>query len=93
MLYTLSYLYVQFVLERPSYLCQVWSFAPPEVDLEGLRSYSPMSMPDHSSDDLYSEPPTRPVSALPTTSSAPVVPQITSISDNDIPMPDAGIPA
>lgn len=52
-----------------------------------------MSMPDHSSDDLYSNPPTRPVSALPSTLSAPAGPLVPISSDLDVAMPDAGMPA
>lgn len=77
---------------------QVWSFAPPEDDTEDFRSSSPMSMPDHSSDDLYSQPPpVHPISALPSAASAPSLQRVSNVpsisSDNDTPMPDAGMPA
>ncbi|KAF1967789.1 F-box/WD repeat-containing protein pof1 [Bimuria novae-zelandiae CBS 107.79] len=74
-------------------IMEVWSFAPPEEEVEDFRSSSPMSMPDHSSDELYSHSPTRPVSALPSTSSASILPQISSTADTDVPMTDAGMPA
>lgn len=77
-------------------IMEVWSFSPPEDDLEDFRSSSPMSMPDHSSDDLYAHPPTRPVSALPSAASAPALqqaPSTTISTDTDTPMPDAGLPA
>ncbi|KAJ4298113.1 hypothetical protein N0V90_006012 [Kalmusia sp. IMI 367209] len=63
-------------------IMEVWSFAPPEEELEDFRSSSPMSMPDHSELD-YS----RPVSAaLPSAASAPLLP---SSDDADITMADA----
>ncbi|KAL5438836.1 hypothetical protein PMIN07_011135 [Paraphaeosphaeria minitans] len=78
-------------------IMEVWSFAPPEDDFEDFRSSSPMSMPDHSSDDLYSQPPpVRPVSALPSAASAPALQRVSNTnppSDNDTPMPDAGMPS
>lgn len=77
----------------PSNFAQVWSFAPPEEDVEDFRSSSPMSMPDHSSDDLYSRPPTRPVSALPSAASAPVLSQLSNTTDSDTPMLDAEMTA